>query len=267
MADQFQVEQVLMNLATNARDAMPDGGTLTMRTGIEEIGEEFVKSNGYGKPGAYARLSVSDTGTGMDSETKRRLFEPFYTTKKTGKGTGLGMSMVYGIVKQHNAYITIDSEPGIGTTVNIFFPAVAISHTEASVPVENSPAAGGNETILLAEDEVDVRELIRSLLEEAGYSVIEARDGEEAVEAFKAHADEIDLLILDVIMPRMNGKQAFDNIRHLKKDMRTIFMSGYNEEIIHKKGILKTGLTLMSKPILPTLLLSKVREVLDRGTP
>jgi len=263
MADQFQVEQILMNLATNARDAMPDGGLLRIRTDVEELDQEFIRAHGFGEPGAYARISVSDTGTGMDEETKRRVFEPFYTTKSLGKGTGLGMAMVYGLVKQHKGYVTIASEPGAGTRVTIYLPLVAIGRAEEEAESAENSAVGGDERILLAEDEPDVREFMVSTLQEAGYTVVAAENGQDAVDKFTSGAIDIDLVVLDVLMPKMNGKQAYDEMSAVKRGTKAIFMSGYNEEIMDKKGILKTGVPLLSKPVLPTQFLKKVREVLD----
>jgi two-component system cell cycle sensor histidine kinase/response regulator CckA len=262
MADQVQIEQILMNVATNARDAMPGGGLLRITASLEEIGDLFVKTRGYGAPGAYACISVSDTGGGMDEETKRRIFEPFYTTKKLGKGTGLGMAVVYGIVKQHKAYIDVESQPGTGTTIKVYFPLAAITHGETHADEESGPVTGGTETILLAEDEKDVRVFLKGILEEAGYRVIEAENGDDAVERYAMHKDEVHLALLDVVMPKKNGKQAYDEMRKVKRNIKAVFMSGYNEETIHRKGILRTGTALLSKPVPPALLLSKIRETL-----
>jgi CheY-like chemotaxis protein len=263
LADSIQIEQVLMNLAANARDAMPDGGMLLIVTEPLELGEEFVRAHSYGKPGRYAYMAVTDTGVGMDEKTRNRIFEPFFTTKEVGKGTGLGLSMVYGIVKQHNGYITVDSEPGKGTTFKIYLPLVRPSAEEKNTK-QPAAAARGTETVLLAEDDVAVRNLTRSVLEDFGYRVIEAADGEEAVRKFGENKGAVDLLVLDIIMPKKNGKEAYQEIRKIQPDIRALFTSGYTADIVHKKGILDTGLDFVLKPITPTEFLKKVREVLDR---
>ncbi len=251
MADKGQVEQVLMNIAANARDAMSLGGILRISASLEEMGDQFVKSCGYGSPGVYACISVADTGSGMDAETKKRIFEPFYTTKQMGKGTGLGMAMVYGIVKQHKGYIDVESQSGVGTTIRVYFPLAAVAHNETEAAEETSLIAGGTETILLAEDEKDVRSFLKGVLEEAGYTVIEAEDGDDAVKKYRAHKDEVHLVLLDVVMPKKDGKQAYDEMRKMRRNIKVIFLSGYTEETVHRKGILKTGNVLLSKPVQP----------------
>lgn len=259
MADSGQIEQVLMNLATNARDAMPDGGILTIKT--ERV--EIFGLHSYIKPGAYAVVSVSDTGKGMDEMTKQRIFEPFFTTKELGKGTGLGLSIVYGIIKQHNGEINVYSEPGRGTTFKIYLKLVAAKSVSAeAAPLP--PLIGGTETLLIAEDDNDVRGLMKNILREFGYTVIEAVDGEDAVTKFVENKDKIKLLILDVVMPKKNGKEAYEEIRKLNGDIRVLFSSGYTSDIIHQKGILDEGVNFISKPVTPHLLLSKVREALTR---
>jgi two-component system cell cycle sensor histidine kinase/response regulator CckA len=179
-----------------------------------------------------------------------------------GKGTGLGMAVVYGIVKQHKAYIDVESQPGTGTTIKVYFPLAAITHGETHADEESGPVTGGTETILLAEDEKDVRVFLKGILEEAGYRVIEAENGDDAVERYAMHKDEVHLALLDVVMPKKNGKQAYDEMRKVKRNIKAVFMSGYNEETIHRKGILRTGTALLSKPVPPALLLSKIRETL-----
>lgn len=258
LADSSQIEQVLMNLATNARDAMQNGGLLTIKT--ERV--DITGPHGYMKPGEYAVLSVSDTGKGMDEQTKLRIFEPFFTTKEKGKGTGLGLSIVYGIVKQHGGDINVYSEPGKGTTFRLYFKLV-------DMKVENVVAAplvtpqGGTETILLAEDDAEVRRLMKNILQEYGYTVIAAVDGEDAVIKFIEHKDQINLLLFDVVMPKKNGKEAYEEIRRMKQDVLVLFASGYTADIIHKKGLLEQGLNFISKPVTPNLLLAKIREILD----
>ena len=264
LADSGQIEQVLMNLSTNARDAMPDGGHLCISTGLCELDAAFVKSHGYGTPGRFALLNVSDSGFGMDQKTKARIFEPFFTTKDTGKGTGLGLSMVYGIVKQHDGYISIYSEPGRGTTFKIYFP---LADAEANVEVRGTLAApvGGRETILVAEDDEDVREMVSRSLSDFGYMVIEAEDGAAAVERFADRPNDIDMLLLDVIMPRKNGKEAYEAIKLMRPGVKVLFMSGYTADIMHQKGVIEPGINFISKPLQPDDLLRAVRSVLDSG--
>ena len=261
-ADPSQIEQVLMNLATNARDAMPDGGLLTIKTEHFEVKQDFITTHGYGSEGLFALLSVTDTGTGMDRVTQERIYEPFFTTKGLGKGTGLGLSMVYGIVKQHDGYITVASEPDAGSTFKIYFPLVpeADENRIAASPLRTR---GGTETVLVAEDDEAVRNLTRTLLSGAGYTVIDAVDGEQAVAKFAENKDRITLLILDVIMPKKNGKEALEEIRRMRPDIKALFMSGYAADIFEKKNIPEEGRNLISKPILPAEFLRRVREKLD----
>jgi len=262
MADSTHMEQVLMNLTTNARDAMPDGGSLTIRTELVQFDYEYIKAHGYGIPGPYALISVEDTGQGMDVETREKIFEPFFTTKEMGKGTGLGLAMVYGIIKQHDGYINVYSEPGKGTAFRIYLPLIK-SGVEEEKPMELSVAERGTETVLVAEDDVQVRDLTKCVLEGSGYQVLEAEDGEEAMRVFHENKDRIQLLILDVVMPKKNGKEVYDEIKKIRPDMKAIFTSGYNAEVIHKKGILEKGFGFIVKPSSPQELLKKVREVLD----
>ncbi len=264
MADGNQIEQVLMNLATNARDAMPDGGLLMIETELIEIDEEYKKTHGYGEPGAYALISAADTGSGIDEKTRAKIFEPFFTTKETGKGTGLGLSIVYGIIKQHQGYINVYSEKGRGTTFKIYLPLSENKVKEITPPLEPSLNIIGTETLLLAEDDADVRKFTKYVLEESGYTVIEAEGGMDAIDKFMENKDKVRLLLLDVIMPKKNGKEVFDDIRKLKPEIKALFMSGYTANVIHKKGILEEGLDFILKPVSPAKLLKKVREVLDR---
>jgi signal transduction histidine kinase len=263
MADSGQIEQVLLNLATNARDAMPNGGALTIDINSVDIDESFTRTHAFIKTGLHAILTVSDSGTGMDNATMERIFEPFFTTKGAGKGTGLGLSIVYGIIKAHDGYINVYSEAGKGTTFKIYLPIVQ-SEIEVAKEQELIPPKGGTETILLVEDEVKVRNLTKNLLEGYGYKIIEAVDGEDALTIFNANKDKIQLLITDVVMPKRNGKDVYNEIRKIRPDMKALFVSGYNEEVIHKKGILEEGLNFISKPFAPTEFLRKVREVLDK---
>jgi len=263
MADHSQIEQVLMNLATNARDVMTDGGVLSIETGRIRLNEEFIAEFGNGKAGEYALLSVSDTGSGMDQKTRKRIFEPFFTTKEVGKGTGLGLSIVYGIIKQHGGFITVYSEPGKGTAFKIYLPLINAGEKNDQ-PEKIMAPARGTETVLLAEDDAAARMLTVLVLEQFGYQVIVAEDGEEAVEKFIANQDRIKLVILDVIMPKKNAREAYEEIRKIAPDVKTLFMSGYTADIIHKQGVLDEGLDFLSKPASPTVFLNKVREVLDR---
>jgi hypothetical protein len=261
MADETQIDQILFNLVTNARDAMPSGGTITIETGLAELGDEFRCFHGYGDPGMYGRLSISDTGTGMDEATKKRIFDPFFTTKEVGKGTGLGLSTVYGIVKQHNGFITVYSEPGIGTTFHIYFPAVQmIIEDRKQGP---SLPKGGKETVLVAEDNEAVRELMRDVLIEHGYTIIEAIDGTDTIEKFKK-ADSVDLLILDSIMPGKNGREVYNEIKQIRPDIKVLFTSGYTRDVVLNKGIGDKKFAFISKPMSPNALLAKVRKVLDK---
>ncbi len=263
LADSIQLEQVLMNLVTNARDAMPGGGTLTISSVITNIDADFVAANGYGQPGPYVRLTVADTGAGMDEKTRERIFDPFFTTKEMGKGTGLGLATVYGIVKQHRGFIDVESAPGAGTSFHIYFPLSRADSTQPAA-AHARELKGGSETVLVAEDDEVIRKLTRSVLMEFGYQVIEAKDGEEAVSIFGENRDRIDLLLLDVIMPRKNGRAAYDAIKAIKPGINVLFMSGYSADMISKEGILEKGLSFISKPVSPTELLLKVREVLDK---
>lgn len=264
MADSGQIEQVLMNLATNARDAMPHGGEIIIHTNIVELDNEYRKTYGYGVLGNYFLISFSDTGEGMDRETRERIFEPYFTTKEVGKGTGLGLSIVYGIVKQHNGYINAYSEPGKGTLFKIYLPLIESEVVEKGSET-HIPATGGTETILLAEDESEVRNLVKIVLERNGYKVIEATDGEEAIQKFMEHKDEINLLVFDVVMPKKSGKSAYDTIKKMNPDVKILFMSGYSEDIIHKRGVIvEKGLKYATKPIFPTELLKIIRELLDK---
>ncbi|GEM_PF-2134656 len=264
MADSSQIEQVFMNLATNARDAMPDGGKLSIRTDVVKLDNKFVHDNGYGENGIYVLISVSDTGTGMDEKTKKRVFEPFFTTKEVGKGTGLGLSIAYGIAKQHRGYITVESKPDNGATFQVYLPLI-ISTVENSAekPVAASPC--GTETILVAEDEEEVRLLIKNFLEEAGYRVVEAANGCDALAKFMENKRDVGLLLLDVIMPGKNGRAVYDEARRAAPQIKAIFMSGYSESVLTRKIIQKEGLHFISKPFSQAALLKMVREVLDNA--
>lgn len=261
MADVTHLEQCIMNLVTNGRDAMIGGGRLTVQTEDMEIDTDFINAHGFGMAGSYALMTVSDTGTGMDEETQRQIFDPFYTTKEVGKGTGLGLAIVYGIIKQHKGYINVYSEPGTGTTFKLYFPLIK-SNVEVSDEKTPSNITGNAETLLVVEDEQEVRESICKILEKSGYRVIEATDGVDGVEKFREHKDEIRLAILDVIMPKKNGKETYEEINRISPVIKTIFMSGYTAELIHDNDIIGNNMNFISKPIMPTLLLTKIKDVL-----
>jgi len=264
MADAGQIEQVLMNLATNARDAMPQGGHLTLVTQLVELDDAFIRVHGYGEPGMFAVISVSDTGSGMGKETLAKIFEPFFTTKEVGKGTGLGLAMAYGIIKQHNGYINVNSEPEKGTTFRIYLPAIKTT-AEAIVKIAIEPLPSqGNETILVAEDDRALRELFSTVLQEYGYNVILAEDGEDAIRNYAENKDTIQLAMLDMIMPKKNGKEAYDGIKKIRPDIKTLFSSGYTADRINKASMLKDGFDFIMKPVAPKDLLRKIREVLDK---
>jgi len=264
-ADAGQVEQVIMNLAVNARDAMPSGGKLTIETSNVSLDEEYARFHAPLRPGNYVMLAISDTGAGMDTETQSHIFEPFFTTKGP-KGTGLGLSTVYGIVKQSGGYIWVYSEPGKGTTFKIYLPRVAEATESPAVvalPAEAVAAEPGTETILLVEDEANLRYLARQYLEKQGYRVIEAADGAVAMQIAVAHEGVIHLLLTDVIMPGMNGRELAQRISEIRPNVKVLYMSGYTENVIGRNGTLDAGVRLLQKPFTLRDLKSKVREVLE----
>ena len=262
-ADTREIEQVLMNLASNARDAMPQGGRLTIGTRLEEVDEESVAAYGYGKPGRYALIAVADTGQGMDAETQKKIFEPFFTTKGVGEGTGLGLAISYGIIQQHDGYIKVYSEPGQGTVFTIYLPLFEGAASQDK-KTEAVAVMGGNETILIAEDEAALRKLIRTVLESFGYSVVSAEDGEDAITKFMENKERISLVILDIMMPKKSGKEASDAIIKIAPRMKMLFSSGYALKTITNKEITDAGFDFIQKPFRPKDLLIKVREILDR---
>lgn len=260
MADQTQIDQILFNLTTNSKDAMPQGGILKISTSMVQLDNEFVSVHGFGEAGQYALLSISDTGTGMDAKTQEKIFEPFFTTKKAGQGTGLGLATVYGIVKQHSGYITVSSVPGKGTTFNIYIPT--IQSTLKDMHPVTVAIRGGDEKILIAEDDDDVRPLVCELLQTYGYQTVEAVHGEDAVEGFKKH-ENIALAIIDSVMPKKNGMEVYHEIKKINPYIKVIFISGYSREVIFDKGIDDEEFNFISKPLSLIPLLQKVREVLD----
>lgn len=263
MADSSQIEQILLNLATNARDAMPKGGTLTVQTELIEMDEEFRNKHGYGAAGQYVLLTVSDTGTGIDEETKEKIFEPFFTTKELNKGSGLGLAVTYGIVKQHGGYIDVETLPRQGTTFRIYIPLVETKALRDESP-DVASDAGGGETILLAEDDAAAREIMAEVLRMSGYKVIEALDGEDAVRQFLGEKDEVDLVLLDVRMPRKDGREVYEEIIKASPDTAVLFISGYTKDIIDSQRIVEQGLHFISKTASPEEILTKIREVLDK---
>jgi two-component system cell cycle sensor histidine kinase/response regulator CckA len=263
MVDPGQMEQVLMNLCTNARDAMPNGGLLSISTETKYLDESYAKTYGLEKSGLYVLLTVTDSGVGMDEQTRQKIFEPFFTTKEFGKGTGLGLSIVYGIIKQHNGHITEYSEPGMGTTLKIYLPLVK-SKAEEPKAAEVMTPKGGTETILVTEDNKEVRALTKAVLEEFGYKVIEAVDGEDGINKFIENKDTIQLVMLDVVMPKKSGKEASIAIKTIRPDVKILFTSGYTADIIQRKDILEEEADFVTKPVTPHDLLTKIREMLDK---
>ncbi|MDZ7290530.1 MAG: response regulator [candidate division KSB1 bacterium] len=263
--DSGQIEQVIVNLAINARDAMPQGGTLTLETSNVTVDQKNGNQHPVAKPGDYVMLVVRDTGIGMTEETKSHLFEPFFSTKEVGKGTGLGLATCYGIIQQNNGHIAIESETGQGTTVRIYLPRVT-GTTAVLSELEKSPALPqGTETVLLVEDEPTVREVAARVLREQGYHVLMAANGDEALQLAKAHPQEtIHLLVTDVVMPRLSGKVVADQLKVIRPDMKVLFISGYSDETTFRHGTADASLAFLQKPFSPAVLAHKVREVLDK---
>lgn len=265
MADYDKIEQALMNLTNNAVDAMPDGGVLTIRTGVIVIDREMVNNYGLDKHGAYGVITVSDTGIGMDDEIKGKIFEPFFTTKERGRGTGLGLPIVYGVVKQHNGHIEVISAPGKGSTFNIYLPIIEPTavgkDTDSAAPNIRPNAFAKEMTILLAEDGDDVRVVITKILERAGHRVIPAINGEDAVNKFEENKGRIDMLLFDVMTPILSGKDAYNRIKKLAPDIKVLFMSGYSESLDINREIQEEGLAFIQKPVDSNKLLQMLGEV------
>jgi PAS domain S-box-containing protein len=264
-ADPGQVEQVLVNLAVNARDAMPEGGRLIIETANASIDSQTARHyDPPMPPGDYVMLAVSDDGCGMDQETQNLIFEPFFTTKEEGKGTGLGLSTVYGIVKQSGGFIWVQSERGHGTSFKIYLPRIQNKEERhSSASSQEKPLAKGTETLLVVEDECAVRELVRGVLESAGYTVLLASRGEEAIQVASTHRNPIDLLLTDVVMPQMGGRELAKAVEKIDSKIKVVYMSGYAEKAIVHQGILEPGAVLIQKPFTPATLIRKIREVLD----
>ena len=257
-------EQVLVNLAVNARDAMKGGGVMIIETATVTLDEEYQRSHPLVAPGAYVRLAVSDTGSGMTDEVKRHLFEPFYTTKPRGEGTGLGLATIYGAIRQSNGHIEVYSEVGKGTTFKIYWPAESGAPESLTPPLDPRPVTGGSETILVVEDDERVRNIVTRVLREAGYRVLVASNGDDALMVAGADGQPIHLLVTDVVMPGMNGRQLADRLAQAHPESRTLFTSGYTENIIAHHGVLDRGIEFLSKPYTLEVLTRRVREVLDK---
>jgi two-component system cell cycle sensor histidine kinase/response regulator CckA len=257
-------QQLLMNLCVNARDAMPQGGQITIKTAEIVLNDAYCDAHGDIQPGRYLVLTVADTGAGMPLDVQEHIFEPFFTTKEVGKGTGLGLSMVYGVVKQHHGAIRVYSELGLGTTFRIYLPTVEQPATDAVGRPEYSIYCGG-ETILVAEDDPLVRNLTVRILEDAGYETITAADGAEALELFEANAERVSLALLDVVMPRLGGKEVFHKLKAIRPGIQAVFCSGYDPEMEQVGFVLEDHFRLIHKPVNPEVLLATVREALDEA--
>lgn len=262
-ADRGQIEQILMNLCLNAKDAMPNGGQITISSKNVVFDQEFCRHHTWAKPGSYVQLGIADTGCGMDEKTLGHLYEPFFTTKDVGKGTGLGLATVYGIVKQHGGLIHTYSEVNKGTLFKVYLPQGSANLGAAPVRQFEGAVHKGQETILLAEDAEPVCKLAKKLLEKVGYTVLVARDGREALRVYAENADRVDMLLLDVVMPQMGGRAVFERIRRERPDIAVLFASGYSGDSIHTGFVLDEGVTLIQKPYNSETLLRNVREVLD----
>jgi two-component system, cell cycle sensor histidine kinase and response regulator CckA len=260
MSDKSQMDQIFFNLIANARDAMPKGGMLTIETDIAVMDENFVETYGFGKPGRYVLIKISDTGMGMNETTREKIFDPFFTTKELGKGTGLGLATVYGIIKQHNGYITLKSEPSRGTIFYIYLPAIGSQIKDG--PETSMPIASGKETILIAEDDPGVMQFMREVLQRYGYQIIEAINGEDAVEKYINNRD-VDLIILDSVMPKKNGREVYEEIYRINPHIKVLFTSGYTKDIILEKGIEDKVFNFIAKPLSLHKLLQKIRDILD----
>ena len=261
-ADPGQIEQVILNLAVNARDAMPLGGRLTLETTDVHIHEQRARTEGDCSPGAYVMLAVSDTGSGIDEEIKAHIFEPFFTTKEQGRGTGLGLSTVYGIVKQDGGHIRVESQPGIGTVFRIYFPRVGNRPAPQVIPRPKARSRG-TETILLVEDEAALRRIVGEMLTRLGYTIVEAPDSRSAEKVAADYGKPIQLLLTDVVMPELGGRELAWRLKAVRRDLKVLFMSGYADDTIAQQGVLEAGAAYLQKPFTPDTLAGKIREALD----
>ena len=261
--DPGQIQQVILNLAVNAKDAMPMGGKLTLETSNVELSEEYARKHEGVEPGSYVMLAMSDTGAGMDEETRKKIFEPFFTTKGMEKGTGLGLATVYGIVKQSGGHIWVYSELECGSVFKVYLPRVFGKHTDVRPDVRKAEELTGTETVLLVEDEESVRTLVSKILQKSGYRLFEAKNGEEALDICMRHNEGVHLVITDVIMPRMSGRELADRLTASNPDLQVLYISGYTDNAIVHHGVLDSGVAFLEKPFTPGALLRKVREVLD----
>jgi nitrogen-specific signal transduction histidine kinase/ActR/RegA family two-component response regulator len=263
-ADPGQIEQVLLNLVINARDAMPTGGTLTLETANIELGQAYADEHAGVRPGPHVMLAVSDTGVGMDAETQAHIFEPFFTTKETGKGSGLGLATVYGVVQQSGGHISVYSEPGRGSTFKVYLPRAGdVIEPQAVSPVQQ-PAMRGKETILVAEDDEQVRDLAVAILKACGYMVLELEHANDAERVCEHHGGEIDLLLTDVVMREVSGPELARRVQKVLPEIKVLFMSGYTDSAIVHQGVLDPGIAFLPKPFTPSTLAGRVRQVLDK---
>ena len=264
-ADPGQIEQVIVNLAVNSRDAMPVGGTLTIKTATADFDEDDEEKNPEMGAGSYVMIRMEDTGCGMDGETMEHIFEPFFTTKDVGKGTGLGLSTVYGIIKQSGGYIYAESTIGRGTSFTIYLPRVEPEEKGSVLSTAEDSSVFGSETVLLVEDEAAVRNMIGTVLREYGYRVFEAENGNEALRIYDKEKKTIDLIITDVVMPGMSGREVIQKIERGRSGVRVLYISGYSDDSVVRHGIQEDGVHFLQKPFTPSELSSKVRQILDRG--
>jgi two-component system, cell cycle sensor histidine kinase and response regulator CckA len=262
-ADQSQIEQVLANLVVNARDAMPDGGTLTVETAVVELDETYQVKDGDLRPGSFVMLAVSDTGVGMDAEVQSHLFEPFFTTKEVGRGTGLGLATVYGIVKQHGGHVWVYSEVGRGSTFKVYLPLAHELEAAVGEPTVTSDGRGESGVVLVAEDDPAVRMVTTRILERRGYQVLKASSGDEALRMADQHSGRIDLLVTDVVMPQMSGRELAERLKRRRPRVSVLYVSGYSDNDIHHHGVLDDGVDFLQKPFTEAMLAEKVRRAID----